>query len=124
MSETTTDIVPPAAAVEHRRPNRLYQAAAWVAIVAGIVFIVGAVFVTGLVLGRHGDGWGRHQYGGGQCPMTGRSMMGPGMGPGMMGPGMMGPDSGPGIMGPGRGGPGVPGATATPGPGGPPQPRS
>ena len=35
------------------RPNRLYQAAAWVAIVAGVMFIVGAVFFTGFALGRH-----------------------------------------------------------------------
>ncbi len=71
--------------LHHDRPNRLYQTAAWVAIVAGILFIVGAVFITGFTLGRHSGtgGWGHH----------GRiDRMGPPMGPGMMGPGMMEPD--------------------------------
>src|SRR5690606_33346533 len=48
---------PPPAYVEPpraERPNRLFQAAAWVAIVAGVIFIVGAVFFTGFALGRHG----------------------------------------------------------------------
>ncbi|HPY23367.1 MAG TPA: hypothetical protein PLK19_03480 [Mycobacterium sp.] len=83
------------------RPNRVYQAAAWVAIVAGIVFIVGAIFFTGFALGRHsghGGGWDgfRHQRGVMMPPPMGPGMMGPGM----MGPGMMGPD-GPGMRGPG-----------------------
>lgn len=100
------------------RPNRLYQAAAWVAIVAGVVFIVGAVFFTGFTLGRHsgpdgGMGGGRHGSmmgghrpdGGGMMmprpPMGDRDEMGPAMmGPGMMGPGMMGPGA-PGVRGPG-----------------------
>ena len=94
------------------RPYRVYQAAAWVGIVAGVVFIVGAIFMTGFVLGRHSghggdrDGF-RHQVGVmmPRPPMggpdgPGPGMMGPGMmGPGMMGPGMMGPD-GPGMRGP------------------------
>ena len=49
--------------VIERRSNRLNQAAAWVAIVAGVVFIVGAVFFTGFTLGRHsghGGGGGHH----------------------------------------------------------------
>ena len=54
-----------------RRPNRLYQAAAWVAIVAGTVFVVGAVFFTGFVLGRDGDA--SHHRGGGM----GQHHMGP-----------------------------------------------
>lgn len=79
----------------HDRPNRLYQTAAWVAIVAGILFIVGAVFLTGFTLGRHSGngGWGHHAR---------IDRMGPPMGPGVMGPGMMGPGmAGPGMMGPG-----------------------
>ena len=91
-----------------QRPNRLYQALAWVGIVAGVLFIVGMVFFAGVFLGRTGlrlasrlshrpDGSG---WTGAQCPM----MRGGGMGPGMMGPGGMDPDEmGPGgMMGPGR----------------------
>lgn len=45
-----------------QRPNRLYQVAAWVAIVAGVIFIVGAVFFTGFTLGRNSGygGWDHH----------------------------------------------------------------
>jgi hypothetical protein len=100
------------------RPNRLYQAAAWVAIVAGTLFIVGAVFFTGFALGRHSGGW--HYPGGGdsQFHQRGGPPMMPGSGPwGPMGPGGpgAGPGSGPGF---GPGGPGGtgPGATATPTP--------
>jgi hypothetical protein len=99
------------------RPNRLYQAVAWVAIVAGTVFIVGAVFFTGFALGRHsGHGGGWHHHGGGnsQFHQRGGPPMMPGSGPwGPMGPG--GPGGGPGS---GPGGPGGtgPGATATPTP--------
>jgi hypothetical protein len=81
--------------VPRDRPNRLYQTAAWVAIIAGILFIVGAVFLTGFMLGRHSGtgGWGHHAR---------IDRMGPPMGPGMMGPGMMGPGMmGPGMMAPG-----------------------
>jgi hypothetical protein len=91
------------------RPNRVYQAAAWVGIVAGVVFIVGAIFISGFVLGRHSghggdrDGF-RHHVGVMMPPppMGAPDGRGPGMGPGMMGPGMMGPD-GPGMRGPGGG---------------------
>ena len=97
------------------RPNRLNQAAAWVGIVAGVVFIVAVVFFSGLYTGTHysgryrdGDGRGMYYPGGG---MMGPGQMGPGgmMGPGQMGPGgMMGPGQiGPGgMMGPGQMGPG------------------
>ncbi|HNM96067.1 MAG TPA: hypothetical protein PKM47_19130 [Mycobacterium sp.] len=92
-----------------QRPNRLYQALAWVGIVAGVLFIVGMVFFAGVFLGRTGGyGWHRGYHTGqmgpggpgAECPM----MRGGGMGPGMMGPGGMDPDDmGPGgMMGPGR----------------------
>lgn len=75
-----------------RRPNRLNQAAAWVAIVAGVVFVVGSIFFTGFFLGRHsghGGGIGRHHGGPGSYE---RLIPMPGMGPsGMMPP----PGSGP-----------------------------
>ncbi|WP_179474083.1 hypothetical protein [Mycolicibacterium vinylchloridicum] len=108
-----------------QRPNRLYQAAAWVAIVAGTVFIVGAVFFTGFALGRHsGDGGWHHRYGGDGNSQQFHHRGGPGMGPGMgpwgpmgpMGPGGPGgPNAGPGFApgGPGNAGPG---ATASPTP--------
>ena len=61
--EPVTAPVPPP---PHKpRPNRVYQAAAWVAIVAGVVFIVSAIFFTGFALGRNsGDGRGGIDWGG------------------------------------------------------------
>jgi hypothetical protein len=99
------------------RPNRLYQAAAWVAIVAGVMFIVGAVFFTGFALGRHsgGDGgWRHHRGDNSQFERRG----GPPMMQFPMMPGPGGPGSGPGFAPGGPGGPGAggPGATATPAP--------
>ena len=41
------------------KPNRLYQAAAWVAIVAGTLFIVAVIFFSGFILGKHSGG-GHH----------------------------------------------------------------
>ncbi|MBS4727774.1 hypothetical protein MSM1_05230 [Mycobacterium sp. SM1] len=55
MTETPEPITgrtPPVTTAPHQ-PNRLYQAAAWVAIVAGTVFVVAVVFFSGFVLGRH-----------------------------------------------------------------------
>jgi len=71
------------------------QAAAWVGIVAGTVFIVAVVFFSGFILGRHSDGGGRGWDG----PRQHHEMMfrdGP-PGPPMMGPGQgFGPGPGPG----------------------------
>jgi hypothetical protein len=54
-------------ASDRARPNRLYQALAWVGIVAGVVFIVAVVFFSGFILGKHSDGshgmWGNHGKG-------------------------------------------------------------
>ena len=87
--------------VVDRRPSRLNQVAAWVAIIAGIVFIVGSVFFTGFFLGRHsGGGW--HHWRGGPAMMPPPPPMMPGMGPGMGPRGGMGPGMGPGMM-PGMG---------------------
>lgn len=99
------------------KPNRLYQAAAWVAIVAGTLFIASAVFWTGFMLGRDSGGPGGFHRGG----MMGPGMMmehdRPGMGPMYReGPGM----GGPGMGGPGMGGPGMGGG---PGAGNPGQPQ-
>lgn len=49
--------VPPA-----RRPTRLYQAAAWVGIVAGTLFIVATVFVAGFLVGRNSGDFGTRQH--------------------------------------------------------------
>jgi len=103
------------------RPNRLYHTAAWVAIVAGVLFIVGAVFFTGFALGRHSgyDGGWRH-YRGDNSQFERRG--GPPMMPFPMMPGgpsgsdeWPGPGPGPRV-GPGGPGAGGPGATATPAP--------
>jgi hypothetical protein len=97
-----------------RKPHRLYQAAAWVAIVAGSVFIVAVIFFSGFALGVHSGGGhhgGGHHHG--QMGMHQQSQMrpsfifpsgpggpfGPG-GPGQGGQGNFGP--GPGNFGPGQ----------------------
>lgn len=110
VAATPADTTVSAADQQHR-PNRLYQAAAWVAIVAGTIFIVGTVFFAGMVVGHRADGHGPHR-GGHDSGMHHRGHMGPG-GP-MMGGGcpMMKGNMGPGRHdagaedGDGRGGPG------------------
>jgi hypothetical protein len=105
-----------------RRPSRLNAVAAWVGIVAGIVFIVAVIFFSGFALGAHSGG-GHHRWGGGHGDHRGGGEMhrgGQGMGPGMgpaMGPGM-GPmfRPGPGFIFPT--GPGGPGGFGPGGPGG------
>lgn len=77
------------------RPNRLNQAAAWVGIVAGVVFIVAVVLFSGFYAGARSSGHYHDGDGRGMCS-TGGAMMGPG---GMMGPGQMGPGA---TMSPGR----------------------
>ncbi len=132
MSETTEPsaeaMTPVAPVVVAPKPNRLYQAAAWVAIVAGTLFIVGAVFCTGFVLGRHSDGSGYpgyHRHGwSGMMMRPGGSMgqMGPMMHPGdsdenqTSGGQQQGTPDGPGPSAPGQGpgGPGQSPQTATP----------
>ncbi len=96
-----TGAVPQSDHGDHRT-HRLFQALAWVGIIAGTLFIVGAIFFAGFVAGRTADGPDWHR---GYCP--GHRMgtdgddypMGPG---GMMGPG----NTGPGGIGPGNTGPG------------------
>jgi hypothetical protein len=69
--------------------RRLGQAAAWVGIVAGVVFIVGAVFFSGLFLGSRLEHHSGPQVM--RCEMGGSGEGKGGMGPGGMGPGGMGP---------------------------------
>jgi hypothetical protein len=95
--------------VEPRGHSRLTAVAAWVGIVAGVVFIVAVVFFSGFFLGKHsGGGFGRAGH------HLGRDMHLWHRG----GPPPMGP------WGPGSGGPGGPGAPGAPGagPGVPPGP--
>jgi len=104
-SESPTDTVVVTTA-QSAQTSRLTQVAAWVGIVAGIVFIVALIFFAGFCAGtyRGGGYWhgGYRHY----QPQQGPSCtMGPGpmMGPGMMGPGMVGPGMvGPGLMEPGQ----------------------
>ena len=54
---TTTAIAPtPAAPAASYRTPRVFLGAAWVAIVAGIVFIVSVIFFTGMALAHHHGG--------------------------------------------------------------------
>jgi hypothetical protein len=76
MSETTSSSEPatrpvatptpppdasPPAYVEPPRRSRLTAAAAWIGIVAGVVFIVAVVFFSGFIIGSHSGG---HRGGG------------------------------------------------------------
>lgn len=125
-AETPTTPVAPVAAVPPaepvvvapKRPNRLFQATAWVGIAAGVTFIFAVVFFSGFYLGKSSDGGHR----GGPHHETGMfHREGPPMGPphiffpgGPGGPGERGDfPGGPG----GQQGPGGPGAQQ--GPGGP-----
>jgi len=109
---TTPD---PSSPPHKRRPNRVYQAAAWVAIVAGLVFIVGAIFFTGFALGwDSGDGNGGHRRGHGEM-----SEMGPRVAPLMPWMRPDGPPPPPGSMGPGM----RPENPPQPAPQAPPAPR-
>src|ERR1700722_6219235 len=84
------------AATQH---SRLYRAAAWVVIVAGILFVLSVVFFAGVKFSEHGQPYRHHHHG----------MFGP---DGPVGP--AGPDGPPWVVFPG--GPFPPGS----GPGGPP----
>ncbi len=63
---TSTAVAPPPTSgpVEHHTP-KVFKAAAWVVIVAGIVFIVAVIFFTGFRLGLaagHGGGPRHHKH--------------------------------------------------------------
>ena len=100
----TATLPPPDAPVEvvHRTP-RVFQFAAWVAIVAGIVFIVSVIFFSGYALGKH-SGHGHHHGHMHHAMMGGHPHRfgGPG------GPG--GPWGPPGAVAPGAPAPAAPGA--------------
>jgi hypothetical protein len=76
MSETTSSsepatgpvatAAPPPTPAEPQRHSRLSAVAAWVGIVAGVVFIVAVIFFSGFILGAHSGGHrGGWHHGGG-----------------------------------------------------------
>ncbi|CAN5872753.1 hypothetical protein BH09ACT7_BH09ACT7_28470 [soil metagenome] len=97
MTGTPESRTEPIVAATERRPNRLNQIAAWVGIVAGVVFIVAAIFFSGFALGKHSGGYFGRDHRGDEFGMYRDG--GPRMGPGQMGPGQTGPG---GMMGPGQ----------------------
>jgi hypothetical protein len=134
MSETTTsndpvtgpiDATPPPPAGPpyvappppeyRRRPSRLNVVAAWVGIVAGVVFIVSIIFGTGFILGAHSSG-GHHRGDFGDRSGRMEIHQGPPMGPMFRpGPGFIFP-GGPGGFPGGPGGfPGGQGGSDSPG---------
>jgi len=76
MSETTSSsdpatgpvgTAPSSTYVEHEpRRSRVTVAAAWVGIVAGVVFIVAVVFFSGFIIGAHSGGHRGGNHGGGE----------------------------------------------------------
>jgi hypothetical protein len=62
----TSTAPPPQPAYVEREPRRskLTAVAAWVGIVAGVVFIVAVVFFSGFILGAHSGGHRGHHGGG------------------------------------------------------------
>jgi hypothetical protein len=96
-SSTATAPAPAAAAAAPYRTPRVFIAAAWVAIVAGIVFIVSVIFFTGMALGHHGGHHHHHKHH--AMMMHPHRFGGPGGGPGAIAPGA------PGAVTPGAPGP-------------------
>ncbi len=106
-TSTATAPAPAAAPVPYRTP-RVFLAAAWVAIVAGVVFIVSVIFFTGMALGHQGHG-GMHHHKHHAAFMHPHRFGGPG------GPG--GPGGGPAAVqggGPASATPGAPGPSQIP----------
>ena len=87
-----------------RRRARLTAVAAWVGIVAGVVFIVAVIFFSGFVLGAHSGGGHRGGHHGGGDREFGEMHRG---GPPMFPMGPMGPGPRGGFERQGPGGPGV-----------------
>jgi hypothetical protein len=70
---------PPPEYTGPRRHSRRNAVAAWVGIVAGVVFIVSAIFFSGFILGAHTGG--HHGHGHGHHHMAMMHKGGPPMGP-------------------------------------------
>ncbi|MEE6177179.1 hypothetical protein [Mycobacterium sp. 050134] len=114
-SSTATAPAPAPAEIAPYRTPRVFLAAAWVAIVAGIVFIVSVIFFTGMALGHQGHGYHGHKH---HAMMMHPHRFGPGPGgPGGPGGPAFAPGNGPGpaSVTPGAPGPGqVPSSVAPP----------
>ncbi|MCV7377901.1 hypothetical protein BST11_25905 [Mycobacterium alsense] len=106
-TSTAPASAPAAEPVRYKAP-RVFVAAAWVAIVAGIVFIVSVIFFTGMALGHHG---GHHHHHHKHHMMMHPHRFGPG-GPG--GPGAGGPPGANQGGGPASVAPGAPGPSQIP----------
>ncbi len=102
-STATAPAAAPVEAAPYHIP-RVFQFAAWVAIVAGIVFIVATIFFFGLMLGHAGHHGHHHHHAAWMHP---HRMGGPGGqgGPGAGGPAGV-PGGGPASVTPGAPGPG------------------
>ncbi|OBF74639.1 hypothetical protein A5750_13290 [Mycobacterium sp. 852002-51613_SCH5001154] len=105
-TSTATAPAPATAAALYKTP-RVFIAAAWVAIVAGIVFIVSVIFFTGMALGHHGGHHHHHKHH--AAWMHPHRMGGPG-GPGAQQGGQAGVQQG----GPASATPGAPGPSQIP----------
>lgn len=105
-TSTAPASAPAAEPVRYKAP-RVFVAAAWVAIVAGIVFIVSVIFFTGMALGHHGHHHHHHKH----HMMMHPHRFGPG-GPG--GPGAGGPPGANQGGGPASVAPGAPGPSQIP----------
>jgi hypothetical protein len=125
MSETPEPSTPPASVAAapplppapRAKPPRLYTAAAWVVIVAGIMFILSVVFFSGAIIFGHNYDCHRYHHGIFRPGGPGGPWGPPGYGPWQ--PGEPGGPGGPGwAPSPFPGGPGGPGGPfAGPGPG-------
>lgn len=108
-TSTAPASAPAAEPVALLRPPRVFIAAAWVAIVAGIVFIVSVIFFTGMALGHHGHHGGFHHHHKHHMMMHSHRFGGPG--------GLGAPGGPPGINqggGPASVAPGAPGPSQIP----------
>ena len=95
-TEPTTVTAAPPRKDERRGPHWLFKLAAWVVIIAGIVFVFAVVFWTGLVIGAHGGGHHWHHDGRGMqhsrhSEMWERGPMGPWQPPGFGPPAITAP---------------------------------
>lgn len=102
MSQTPEPTTPPAAPPVEQKPYWVYRLAAWVAIVAGVVFIVSSIFVAGVY--ASGGMRGHHCHRGHHGPHHG-AMFHKGFHEGFhhgphRGPGPMAPPPGPEGAGP------------------------
>ena len=63
VRSSTATATPTAVEVPVYKTPKVFLGAAWVAIVAGIVFIVAVIFFTGMALGKHGGHHGGFHHG-------------------------------------------------------------